>query len=137
MDNVRFKLSTDGLEAVYNKKPEIIISSEETLTQYAGDTIDYTQGVKVTDDHDETIPIENIKVSFGKKDNDEEIYEFEIAQEVYSFNSSCFLGLFSDSIKKLGEKKFREKYQFNCSDLIRMNIEDGIRDAVNKANPLG
>ena len=39
--------------------------------------------------------------------------------------------------KKLGEKKFREKYQFKCSELIRMNIEDGIRDAVNKANPLG
>lgn len=72
MDNVRFKLGTDGLEAVYNKKPEIIISSEETLTQYAGDTIDYTQGVEVTDDHDETIPIENIKVSFGegKTEND-------------------------------------------------------------------
>ena len=40
MDYVRFKLGTDGLEAVYNKKPEIIISSEETLTQYAGDTND-------------------------------------------------------------------------------------------------
>nr|WP_302887503.1 hypothetical protein [uncultured Romboutsia sp.] len=72
MDNVRFKLGTDGLEAVYNKAPKIIISSEETLTQYAGDTIDYTQGVKVIDDHDETIPIENIKVSFeeGKTEND-------------------------------------------------------------------
>lgn len=78
MDNVRFKLGTDGLEAVYNKKPEIIISSEETLTQYAGDTIDYTQGVKVTDDHDETIPIENIKVSFGKKDNGEEKTENDL-----------------------------------------------------------
>lgn len=78
MNNVRFKLSTDGLEAVYNKKPEIIISSEETLTQYAGDTIDYTQGVKVIDDHDETIPIENIKVSFGKKDNDEEKTENDL-----------------------------------------------------------
>lgn len=78
MDNVRFKLGTDGLEAVYNKAPKIIISSEETLTQYAGDTIDYTQGVKVIDDHDETIPIENIKVSFGKKDNDEEKTENDL-----------------------------------------------------------
>ena len=78
MNSVRFKLRTRGLEAVYNKKPEIIISSEETLTQYAGDTIDYTQGVKVTDDHDETIPIENIKVSFGKKDNDEEKTENDL-----------------------------------------------------------
>ena len=67
MNHVRFKLRTRGLEAVYNKKPEIIISSEDILTQYAGDPIDYTQGVEVIDDHDQTIPIENIKVSFGEK----------------------------------------------------------------------
>lgn len=66
MNSVRFKLRTRGLEAVYNKKPEIIISSKDILTQYAGDPIDYTQGVEVIDDHDQTIPIENIKVSFGK-----------------------------------------------------------------------
>lgn len=67
MNNVRFKLGTDGLEAVYNKEPKIIIKSKEVLTQYAGDPIDYTQGVEVIDDHDQTIPIENIKVSFGEK----------------------------------------------------------------------
>lgn len=67
MNSVRFKLRTRGLEAVYNKKPEIIISSKDILTQYAGDPIDYTQGVEVIDDHDQTIPIENIKVSFGEK----------------------------------------------------------------------
>lgn len=78
MDNVRFKLGTDGLEAVYNKEPKIIIKSKEVLTQYAGDTIDYTQGVEVIDDHDETIPIENIKVSFGKKNNDEEKTENDL-----------------------------------------------------------
>ena len=78
MNSVRFKLRTRGLEAVYNKKPEIIISSKDILTQYAGDPIDYTQGVEVIDDHDETIPIENIKVSFGKKDNDEEKTENDL-----------------------------------------------------------
>ena len=78
MDNVRFKLGTDGLEAVYNKEPKIIIKSKEVLTQYAGDPIDYTQGVEVIDDHDETIPIENIKVSFGKKNNDEEKTENDL-----------------------------------------------------------
>lgn len=95
-----------------------------------------TQNIKVISGRNRGINLRE-KLKIDEKDNDEEIYEFEIAQNVYSFNSSCFLGLFSDSIKKLGEKKFREKYQFNCSDLIRMNIEDGIRDAVNKANPLG
>lgn len=88
MDNVRFKLGTDGLEAVYNKSPKIIIKSKEVLTQYAGDTIDYTQGVEVIDDHDETIPIENIKVSFGKKDNDEEKTENDLIIGTNSINLS-------------------------------------------------
>ena len=88
MDNVRFKLGTDGLEAVYNKAPKIIIKSKEVLTQYAGDTIDYTQGVEVIDDHDETIPIENIKVSFGKKNNDEEKTENDLRIGTNSINLS-------------------------------------------------
>lgn len=88
MNNVRFKLGTDGLEAVYNKEPKIIIKSKEVLTQYAGDTIDYTQGVEVIDDHDETIPIENIKVSFGKKDNDEEKTENDLRIGTNSINLS-------------------------------------------------
>ena len=95
-----------------------------------------TKNVKVISGRDRGIELRE-KLKIDEKDNDEEIYEFKIAQDVYSFNSSCFLGLFSNSIKKLGEKRFREKYQFNCSDLIKMNIEDGIIDAVNKANPLG
>lgn len=95
-----------------------------------------TQYIKVFSGRDRGVNLRE-KLKIDEKDNDEEVYEFEIAKSVYSFNSSCFLGLFSESIKKLGEKKFREKYQFNCSDLIRMNIEDGIRDAVNKVNPLG
>ena len=95
-----------------------------------------TQNIKVISGRDRGMELRE-KLKIDEKDIDEEIYEFEIAQDVYSFNSSGFLGLFSDSIKKLGEKKFREKYQFKCSELIRMNIEDGIRDAVNKANPLG
>lgn len=95
-----------------------------------------TQNIKVISGRDRGIKLRE-KLKIDEKDSDEETYEFKIAKDVYSFNSSCFLGLFSDSIKKLGEKKFREKYQFDCSDLIKMNIEDGIRDAVNKVNPLG
>ena len=88
MNNVRFKLGTDGLEAVYNKEPKIIIKSKDILTQYAGDPIDYTQGVEVIDDHDETIPIENIKVSFGKKNNDEEKTENDLRIGTNSINLS-------------------------------------------------
>ena len=95
-----------------------------------------TQHVKVISGRNKGIELRK-KLKIDEKDKDEEIYKIHIAQDVYSFNSSCFLGLFSNSIKNLGEKKFREKYIFNCSDLIKMNIEDGIRDAINNGNPLG
>ena len=52
IDNVRFNLKEDGIYAVYNKAPKINILSNETLTAYAGDVIDYTQNIKVIDDRD-------------------------------------------------------------------------------------
>ena len=70
MNNVRFKLRTEGLQAVYNKAPKIILKSKNRLTAYAGDPIDYTSGVIVEDDHDKTIPNENIIVD-KVKDNTE------------------------------------------------------------------
>ena len=41
IDNVRFCLTVDGVKAIYNKAPEIIVTSKEMLTSYAGDVIDY------------------------------------------------------------------------------------------------
>ncbi len=69
MINVRFKLRVDGLKAVYNKAPKINIPLDK-LTAFAGDPIDYLKGVTVLDDHDESIPKENIRVD--KVENDEE-----------------------------------------------------------------
>ena len=61
-----------------------------------------TQNIKVISGRDRGMELRE-KLKIDEKDIDEEIYEFEIAQDVYSFNSSCFLGLFSNSIKKLGK----------------------------------
>jgi len=52
IDNVRFCLTVDGVKAIYNKAPEIIVTSKEMLTSYAGDVIDYTKNIKVVDDKD-------------------------------------------------------------------------------------
>lgn len=71
MNNVRFKLTTDGLEAVYNKAPKIMINSESTLTEFAGNQIDYTKDVTVLDDHDKTISKENVKVNVVEENNEE------------------------------------------------------------------
>ena len=52
IDNVRFLFTIDGVNAIYNKAPEIIVTSKERLTSYAGDIIDYTKNIKVVDDRD-------------------------------------------------------------------------------------
>ena len=52
IDNVRFLFTEDGVNAIYNKAPEIIVTSKERLTSYAGDIIDYTKNIKVVDDRD-------------------------------------------------------------------------------------
>ena len=52
IDNVRFRFTVDGIHAIYNKAPKINILSDETLTAYAGDIINYTQNIQVVDDRD-------------------------------------------------------------------------------------
>ena len=52
INNVRFCLTVDGVKAIYNKAPEIIVTSKEMLTSYAGDVIDYTKNIQVVDDRD-------------------------------------------------------------------------------------
>ena len=52
IENVRFHFTEDGIHTIYNKAPEIIVTSKEMLTSYAGDIIDYTKNIKVVDDRD-------------------------------------------------------------------------------------
>lgn len=69
-------------------------------------------------------------------DNTDETVTFLIPDHVYSVNSSFFSGLFQISLKKFGEAKFREKYLFECDDIIRLNIEMGIFNIVSTLNLL-
>ncbi len=59
-----------------------------------------------------------------------------VPKDVFSLNSSFFSGLFHDSIVKLQEKGFREKYIFECTDIIRKNVENGIFYVLNTKNLL-
>ena len=63
----------DGVNAIYNKAPEIRITSNEVLTAYAGDIINYTQNIQVVDDRDNptgnhVIDNSNIKVTIVSKE---------------------------------------------------------------------
>ena len=58
-----------------------------------------------------------------------------VPRAIVSLNSSFFLGLFTGSIRLLRDK-FDGKYTFECSSLVREDIEKGKREAINEANPL-
>src|SRR6266567_3867624 len=59
-----------------------------------------------------------------------------IPHEILSVNSSFFLGLFANSIRKLGRKGFFAKYHFDSGNQVQQDIEDGIRLASIDANPI-
>ena len=61
---------------------------------------------------------------------------FVVPKDVFSLNSSFFSGLFYDSIVKFKEVGFREKYIFECTDIIRKNVENGIFYVLNTKNLL-
>lgn len=71
------------------------------------------------------------RLEIDRLDGDNTSVTVSISTQVYSINPSFFLGLFGNSIKELGEIRFREKYKFTCSDAITIKIEQGIQRAVN------
>lgn len=76
------------------------------------------------------------ELEFDSKDKDDESYEIEIPEDTVSINSSFFGGLFEESVIILKREGFLSKYRFildngkDISDLIRDDIEEGIRDAL-------
>lgn len=64
-------------------------------------------------------------LSLNQKDYDEYRYVFVIPENTTSFDSSFYLGLLFDSVKKLGWDKFAQKYRFNLD-----NIVDSLRGSI-------
>ena len=59
-----------------------------------------------------------------------------IPKKIWTLSASFFLGCFGNSVRKLGEEKFRQKYIFDCDELFRPNIDDGIYRALNTTGDL-
>jgi len=70
------------------------------------------------------------QVSLDKKDMDDKSYEVIIDNNFKSLNSSYWLGMFGDSVRKLGEEKFREKYCFICKDIFMDTVNRCITHAL-------
>ena len=76
IDNVRFNLTEDGIHVIYNKPPKIRFLSNDILTVYAGDPINYTENIQVVDDRDNPennhiIDNNKIKISFIDSNEDD------------------------------------------------------------------
>lgn len=69
-------------------------------------------------------------------DNSDEKVEFIISDRITGIGVSFFLGLFSKSVKKFKEDKFREKYIFKfevSSEEVKENILNNIKYGINQA----
>lgn len=58
-----------------------------------------------------------------------------VPEDIYSVNSSFFLGMFGPSIRRLGGEEFRRRFSFEGKDISRV-IEDGIKEALRSKAPL-
>jgi hypothetical protein len=68
-------------------------------------------------------------------DKDAEEVEVRVPKDVFSVNSSFFLGMFTDSIKGLKEAAFRTHYKFTGKDISRV-IDECIDEALRTGSPL-
>lgn len=69
-----------------------------------------------------------------EKENDKIIVK--VPDDIYSINSSYFLGMFGPSVRELGKENFNKIYEFECDEIIFENIKDGIEAATKNSNVL-
>ena len=69
-------------------------------------------------------------------DASDEAVKVVIPDKIWTVGASYFLGCFGDSVRKLGEDKFRAKYIFECNELLSPNIEDGIYRALHTSSEI-
>lgn len=75
-------------------------------------------------------------LALDQKDYDEYRYEIIMPEDTTSFESSFYLGLLFDSVKKLGWDKFAQKYRFNLDNLAdsqRRAIRAGVDECEKQA----
>lgn len=81
-----------------------------------------------------------IKLQLNERDGDDKMYVVVLPANTSSFNSSFFLGLFFDSIRRLGGvEAFKNKYQLSLDKLsdglkfvIQKNLDECFRKASNE-----
>lgn len=70
------------------------------------------------------------KFNLDRIDKSSDSVTVVIPDDVISMNTSFFLGLFGPSVRRLGKTGFLAKYHFQCHDIHRSTIEEGIERAL-------
>jgi hypothetical protein len=99
------------------------------LSKYAGPDVILLSGRPMGEEIRRKLQVDNM-------DSCNDLVQVKVPQSIVSLNSSFFLGLFAPSIQTLGESRFRAKYVFECRSVVLKDIDSGIRQALNIANPL-
>jgi hypothetical protein len=100
------------------------------------DLNDYrTRGVHVFSGRDRGITIRK-KLDLSRIDLTPETVTIIVPKDVFSVNSSFFQGLFGDSVRALGEDRFKQKYDFDAAEVIKNSIARGIKDALKNYLPI-
>ena len=130
IDNVRFNLTEDGIHVIYNKPPKIRFLSNDILTVYAGDPINYTENIQVVDDRDNPennhiIDNNKIKVSFidSNEDNGSTVQGYNLE------NNEQDNGRLSNGNveEKTEEEKFVEEEKKHLrigNNTVRLTVQD-------------
>lgn len=95
-----------------------------------------TKGVKVFSGRDKGKDLRN-KLKLDEIEKNEQIIVVIVPEDIYSLNSSFFLGLFGKSVRNFGEDGFRKKFIFKCDEIIKNNIDDGVSEALKESDVLG
>lgn len=96
----------------------------------------YIQNRKVLSGRDNGVNL-RYKLDIERIEKEHNEIKIIIPNDVYALNSSFFLGWLGKNVKKLGKESFEKKYIFECNDIVRLNIEDGINDALNNIDVFG
>ena len=96
----------------------------------------YIQNKKVLSGRENGVNLRK-KLEIDKKENENDEIKIIIPQDVFALNSSYFLGWLGKSVRDLGKENFERKNKFECNEIVKLNIEDGINDALNNIDVFG
>lgn len=96
----------------------------------------YIQNKKVLSGRDNGVNLRK-RLEIDKIENENDEIKIIIPQDVFALNSSYFLGWLGKSVRDLGKENFEKKYLFECNEIVKLNIEDGINDALNNIDVFG